>query len=255
MFLWQRQNQKDWGKASNSTLCLGCFPCTQSQSRSDCPPLNVYKAKEKGRVIVNLRRIFGTEWYNFFFFQKRTAVRIIYASCNLSLLFYTPLHKWWWISFCAEESPEGWLRAGEVRTARELMWYWIDKSEEGRVFSIYTLMPGEKTKWNPSQPSGLLMIGSAKNEAWSCNKCSGARRLALAVPSFPQMAKVTIWWIILLQGAWQCPYFLFVSQNVFQSQNPQHYHVVSVLNRKNLSYTASVFECGRAEVHVCVIWS
>lgn len=30
--------------------------------------------------------------------------------------------------------------------------------------------------------------------------------------------------------------------------------MVSVLNQ-NLSYKASVFECGRAEVHVCVIWS
>lgn len=46
-------------KLGNSTVGLPfasvVFPRTHNQSRSDCPPLNVYKAKEKGCAIVNLR--------------------------------------------------------------------------------------------------------------------------------------------------------------------------------------------------------
>lgn len=159
---------------------------------------------------------------------------------------------WWWISFCAEEYPEGWIRAGEVCTVWELIWYWIDKSKEGRVFSIYTLMLGEKTKWNPSKPSGppydwlwTMRLDPVIN-ALQCSASPSQHPL-------PQTAIVMIWWIIPFKVLDDVHIFC-LCLSVFQSQNPRHYHVVSVLNQK-LSYTASAFECGRAEVHVCVIWS
>lgn len=73
--------------------------------------------------------------------------------------------------FVPRNPQRGWIRAGEVCTLRELIWYWI----EGRVFSIYTLILGEKTKWNPSQPSGPPLWLALENEAWSCNKRSAAQ--------------------------------------------------------------------------------
>lgn len=96
--------------------------------------------------------------------------------------FYAQQHKWWWISFCARESPWGWglVRAGEVCTVWELIWYWIDKREEARVFSIYNPMLCEEAKRNPSQAS---MIGFAK---WNVilQQMLEAQHLTLAVPSF-----------------------------------------------------------------------
>lgn len=122
------------------TVCLSLsLPWTPNQSRSYCPPLNIYKAKEKGCAIVELRRLFvvkcnrmGNFFFLFFSRRKRTTVWRIYASCNLSLLFYALRPKWWWISFCAEESLEGWTGAGGVCAVWELIWYWIDKKEGGK---------------------------------------------------------------------------------------------------------------------------
>lgn len=72
---------------------------------------------------------------------------------------------------------------------------------------------------------------------------------ALSAASHPRSAlflRWPMWWFdeSYCSRCLTMSIFFCLCLSVFQSQ-PQHYHVVSVLNQK-LSYTASVFECGRA---------
>lgn len=125
--------------------------------------------------------------------------------------------------FVPRNPQKGWIRAGEDRPVRALIWCGVDKTEERGVFSICTLILGEKTKQNQSQPSGPPMIGSWKWRLDLVNKCSVSAPHPRSAP-FLQAANMTIWWIILFQGAWQCPYSQFVSSQCVSVSEPWHYH-------------------------------
>lgn len=127
----------------------------------------------------------------------------------ICLLFYALLHKWWWISFCAEESPEGCTEAGKVCTMWALIWYWIGQSKEGRLFSICRWCWVRKLNETHLYPLAPLWLG-LENKASFCNQCSGVQRLTLTVP-FSSNGQSDDLMNHTFQGALWCPYFLFVS--------------------------------------------
>lgn len=147
--------------------------------------------------------------------NPRTVVQRIYASCNLSLLFYALLRKWWWISFCAEESPQGWIRAGEVRTVWEtvLVPVWRKCFERWERFQFAPEKPkcvrGNQMKpiWNLRLFASPNLNSSGKNEWRSCHQGSGAQRLTFTVPSSHGQRDDLM--NHTFQGARRCPYELF----------------------------------------------
>lgn len=111
----------------------------------------------------------------------------------------------------------------------------LDKSG---VFEIFTLLLGE--------PVGPLVNGFEKtNVDVEVVKCSGAQHCS---PSDGQSDDLMTHSLKVLDSV---HIFLFVSRRVSVSV-PEHYHVVVSVELKK-SYTASVFECGRASLVVRVL--
>lgn len=147
---------------------------------------------------------------------------------------------------------------GRVRAVRFVLcesWFDIELIKaRTTVFSIYNLMLGEKTKWNPSQPSGPLMIGFWKMKL---DLTINARELSTS-PSqcpLPQMANMMIWWIILFKVLDDVHIFFFcLCLSVFQSQNPNIIMWYQCWIKNCLIQPLSL-NVAEPEVHVCVIWS
>lgn len=150
-------------------------------------------------------------------------------------------------------------RGGGVCTVSELIGKWIDKSEPGRLFSIYTLNSGWENWMKPiSDPLAPSRL-ARKNESRSCNQRSHTAAPHPAVPpSSSSHGQRDDLMNHTPQGAWRF-FFFFLCPSVFQSPNPNIFMWRQCWNpsppqkkRKEkkssskLSFTASVFECDRA---------